>query len=343
LPEPWHRICVPGASRFTGGPRTFVSQLSQELNTRGIGVSFDPSDYRVDAVLVVGGTRHIEYLLRSQRRGIRVVQRLGALNWIQTWRTAGLSGFLRSRARNYITTLIRNHLSHHIVYQSQFSRDWWERVRGVSPVPATVVHNGVDLDMFQPTWGASRRAGGGNTSRIAIVEGRLDHRYDQTLSWAMEACRLLISAGQAVQLIVAGSLSSGARKMAEDLPSSTVLGSIPRSEVATLFSDVDCHLSIDVNPACPNSVIEALASGTPVVGFATGALPEILDGRGGLCIEYGGNPWRLERPDVAGLAEALFTVLADSQALGKSARMLAEERFDLRNMVDRYCEILFTD
>jgi glycosyltransferase involved in cell wall biosynthesis len=47
--------------------------------------------------------------------------------------------------------------------------------------------------------------------------------------------------------------------------------------------------SADLNAACPNSVIEALACGTPVLGYDTGALPEMVPPKSGRIAHYGGN------------------------------------------------------
>ena len=44
----------------------------------------------------------------------------------------------------------------------------------------------------------------------------------------------------------------------------------------------------------PNSVIEALACGLPVVSFDTGALPELVTPGAGRVVAYGGDPWRLD-------------------------------------------------
>jgi glycosyltransferase involved in cell wall biosynthesis len=54
--------------------------------------------------------------------------------------------------------------------------------------------------------------------------------------------------------------------------------------------DRSAHLlySADLNAACPNSVIEALACGLPVLAFDTGALQELVVGDAGRVVPYGG-------------------------------------------------------
>jgi hypothetical protein len=41
----------------------------------------------------------------------------------------------------------------------------------------------------------------------------------------------------------------------------------------------------------------------PVIGFDTGSLSEIVDGDAGCLVPYGGNPWKLEKPDIPALAK----------------------------------------
>jgi glycosyltransferase involved in cell wall biosynthesis len=101
--------------------------------------------------------------------------------------------------------------------------------------------------------------------------------------------------------------------------------------------------SADINPACPNSVIEALACGLPVVAFDTGAMNELVLGDSGRLVPYGGDPWNLEQPDINSLAKAASEILQNRQRFSIAARSQAEAFFDLDKMVDGYLNALLED
>jgi len=98
--------------------------------------------------------------------------------------------------------------------------------------------------------------------------------------------------------------------------------------------------SAEVNPPCPNSVIEALACGLPVVGFDTGSLAELVQGDAGRLAPYGADPWKLRPPDIPALAEAATEVLQDQDRFRKLARERAESAFDVGKMVNEYLKVL---
>jgi glycosyltransferase involved in cell wall biosynthesis len=98
--------------------------------------------------------------------------------------------------------------------------------------------------------------------------------------------------------------------------------------------------SADINAACPNSVIEALACGLPVAAFATGALPELVTGDSGRVVPYGGEPWKLEKPDLPALVNAAAEILDDQPRFRAAARQRAEEAFGLDGMIEKYLDVL---
>lgn len=54
------------------------------------------------------------------------------------------------------------------------------------------------------------------------------------------------------------------------------MGSKNMKEIAELLRKSDIFIYSHLNPPCPNSVLEAIASGLPVVGFDSGSMSELL-------------------------------------------------------------------
>lgn len=91
--------------------------------------------------------------------------------------------------------------------------------------------------------------------------------------------------------------------------------------------------------------IESLAAGTPVIAYARGALPEIIeDGKTGFLInpsdkDVRGN-WTIKKTGLAGLKEAVEKIysLPKNQylAIRKECRSEAERKYSLDQMIDNY-------
>jgi glycosyltransferase involved in cell wall biosynthesis len=181
-----------------------------------------------------------------------------------------------------------------------------------------VISNGVSLDEWR--FRAQPRRGG------AVWSGRIVPEKGTHL--AVEAARLagvpLTIAGPIddpayFERCVAGAVATGAEVK--------YAGHLDSAALSTLVGDSDVAL---VTPCWEEPfglvAIEALACGTPVAGFARGALPEILDTRTGA----------LARPeDAADLARQI----AAARGLSRGAcRRRAERRFSLESMTDHYVD-----
>jgi glycosyltransferase involved in cell wall biosynthesis len=117
-------------------------------------------------------------------------------------------------------------------------------------------------------------------------------------------------------------------------------GLVSPDQIPSLDRSAHLLFAADLNPACPNAAIEAMACGLPVIAFETGALPELVQADAGRLAPYGGDPWKLEPPDLEGLAEAGEQVLGDQPRFRAGARARAEAAFGLERMVDGYLQQL---
>ncbi len=331
-------ICIIPHKLGLGGPASFQSRLELELVSRGYRISHDVFDPANAVVLVNGGTRHIGKLLQVKRNGVRIVQRLNGMNWVHRVTNTGIKHFLRAEINNRILTTIRS-MADSIIYQSQFSQDWWKRVRGEVKAPGRVIYNGVNLEEFSPMGGENPPV---DHVRVLLVEGHLGSGYEQGLDSAVRMCQLLSQRlNHKVELMVVGSVPRALQQQYSgcevDL---NFRGVVKRTEIPAIDRAAHMLFSADVNAACPNSVIEALACGLPVIAYDTGSLPELVSGGAGSIARYGANVWKLEKPDLHALADAAQQVFTDQEKIRVAARARAVEMFDIRRIADQYLDVL---
>ncbi len=268
-----------------GGMVSFRGKFTAGLQAQGIAVTHDSQFPMLDSLLVIGGTRDLLGLWRAKRHGIRIVQRLNGMNWLHRLLPTGIKHYLRAEYGNWNLQFIRSLLADQIVYQSEFSRQWWERVYGPTPVPSSVVHNAVDLETYSPS---SHHAPPSLNYRVLLVEGSLMGGYELGLETAVKLVEQLNSEhhnqlGKQVELMVAGRVSDDVKSRWVQKTSIQIewAGLVPHENIPELDRSAHVLYSSDINAACPNSVIEALACGLPVLAFDTGALPELVTGDSG--------------------------------------------------------------
>ena len=120
-------ICIVPVVEGIGGMAAFRRKFEAGLTRRGMKITHDPAG-NCDAVLVIAGTRHILPLWQARRRGVRILQRLDGINWIHKRRRTGMRHFVRAEYGNLILSFIRARVATRILYQSEFTRRWWNDV-----------------------------------------------------------------------------------------------------------------------------------------------------------------------------------------------------------------------
>ena len=336
-------ICILPKLKGPGGPSSFQAKLIHGLSALGIGTHHDPHTPGTQAVLVIGATRQFGDLLYAKRNHIRIIQRLDGMNWLHKRQSTGWKHYLRSERMNLQLSFIRRWLADEIVYQSNFTRDWWNTVYGSLRKPNRVIHNGVDLNTFTPK-GKSELPR--DFIRLLVVEGSFKGGHERDLFNAVEAAnRLSARLDFHVELMIVGNAPMHMREQVACTHKASVrwMGLVPHEQIPELDRSAHLLFPAEINAACPNSVVEALASGLPVVSYATGSLPELIGEDGGAVVPYGSNYWHLEEPETDLLVEAAVKVLDDLPAFRASARSRAEKNFGLEQMVADYKEVLLGD
>ncbi|MCX7993966.1 MAG: glycosyltransferase, partial [Fimbriimonadales bacterium] len=104
-----------------------------------------------------------------------------------------------------------------------------------------------------------------------------------------------------------------------------------RSDVADILNAADIFTLPSKYEGNPMSVMEAMATGLPVVASRVGGIPELVEEEQmGILVPVGNEPC---------LVQALQTLVDNPdqrQRMGQAALQRARERFDIRNTVKQY-------
>ena len=321
----------------SGGPGSFQTRFEDALSKLGWSIRHGTSAQEglPDVAMVVGGTRQLGWLYRLKRRGVPIVYRLDGLLWLH--RLGGFrnssSRWLGAELRNGLAQWLHGRMADCVVYQSRFVENWWRDQGWWLPAQSVVISNGLDLNEFRP--GEADEKGTSLPPDVVCVEGHIDYS-----PYAIELLNFVADglAAQGTRLILHGGFGGRARKEQLD-ERIDYRGPLSREAIPPVYRN-RVYLSLDVNPACPNTVAEALASGAPVIGFDTGAVKELVGEQSGCIVPFGGNPWKGERPDFAALLRAYERVAADFASYSRAARRRAEDRYGIDQMVDAYIAVI---
>ncbi|MDA9993940.1 glycosyltransferase family 4 protein [Burkholderiales bacterium] len=326
-------IGFPHKPQFRGGPGSFQERMEIALKLRGDQVVYPEDELLPEVILVVGGTSQLRWLSRCKRQGSRVVHRLDGLNWRHRVEKTGVSHWMISEIRNKLMRYVRDKLADDVVYQSQFVMNWWHDKFGSALGREHIIYNAVDVKEFRPYTG--QRTG---LPILVSVEGVIQGDA-ATLEMVKHLSQQLIVSGRVQSLRMYGHLEPRAEELFGSIPGVEMCGAVPRDKIPGRLRDCDIFVNLEINPPCPNSVIEAMATGLPILGYDTGSLNELV-GMGGYLAEYSTDPWKLGQPSKNYLTEAANKVLLSREHLSYHARRIACERFSLNDMVQKYTDIL---
>jgi glycosyltransferase involved in cell wall biosynthesis len=168
---------------------------------------------------------------------------------------------------------------------------------GAAPERVHTILNGIDAELFFPRDAASVRSSLGiaQDRRVVLFVGRLSVR--KGVRELLAAVRRLLPRFADVDLAIIGTgrMAAAVRRLDDELPGRVhSLNACSRAEVAMWMAACDVLCLPSYSEGCPNVVVEALATGRPVVASAVGGVPELITPANGILVEPK-NAGQLER------------------------------------------------
>ena len=227
-----------------------------------------------------------------------------------------------------------------VVFVSELQRQFFAAL-GIAPARTEVVHSGIDLARFDldavAVQGRQLRQQYGIGDEELVVGLCAVFREEKRQVDLIEAVGRLVAAGVPARAVLVGDGSLRpqieARIASLGLQDKVILAGF-QQDVRPWIAMCDVMALTSHAEAFPIATLEYMALGKPIVASNVGGLPEQ--------IEHGLNGLLYPAGDVAALTAALQR-LADPalcRKLGQGALQAAHQRFDVRQMIQRY-ELIF--
>jgi glycosyltransferase involved in cell wall biosynthesis len=299
------KLCLPNLEAERGGSGTFRRLWRAWLTQQGLPWTEDlQGDYDLLFVNAWQVPYRVVYQAKRARPGLRVIHRIDGAGR-DYGRTDGADAIQQSV----------NTLADLTIFQSDYSRHSTRRY-GLISVDGGIIYNPVDTQHYHPP--AHRAPLAGRRPRILTAIWSPNRRKG---AWRIP---LLARAHPGVDFYFAG------QAQFEDTPPN--LHSQPpldHNGLAELMRSVDLFMNLSENDPCPNIVLEALASGLPVLYHPSGGTPELVG-------EEGGRPFS----DEASFGAQLDSLLAALPRHQAAARARAQQKFDQGLIFPQYWQAI---
>lgn len=119
-----------------------------------------------------------------------------------------------------------------------------------------------------------------------------------------------------------------------------LLGQYEQKNAPSLYAQADAFIMNKYNDSCPNTVIEAMSSGLPIIYSDSGGVPEMVGNQAGVPLRVPQGWDDINHvPSVNDLAAAMIYVSKNHAEMSIAARKRAVDKFEITNWLQRHNKI----
>lgn len=246
------KICIPIQQKKEGGMYTFLGLFRSFLDRSGIEY-VEKLDEPCDVLFVNSWVVSSSDVLRAKKKypHLRVVQRVDGS--AQDYGRYDDSDIKQAKV-NLLTDLT--------VFQSNYCRYSTKFKFSIIKDDGPVIYNPVDLDKFCPL---GKRMDFSSQIKVACAS------WSTNIKKGARDIYEIAKSNQGINFILCGCYPDAPR-----LPNIYMQGVLDREELSVALRSCDIFLHMAENDPCPNVILEALASGLPVLYKDSGGVPELV-------------------------------------------------------------------
>jgi glycosyltransferase involved in cell wall biosynthesis len=326
-----YKILICPSPKAEGGPGIFISSLLRDFRKRGYVVTTNPlGSWDVALVNLSGKRVRLLGFLKGSRKVVfrsagwyipEVFQRLNR-RWLSIYDKI-----------NVDTAYALNN-SDVVIYQSKWAKQSLDRL-AKQEGEWRIIWNGTDITHFRPLpvtkSGKSKLVTLGSVGKIRLERLATLARLSKLLDFPHK----FLVVGYVVDEI-ANDLAriEGDPVLRERFE---FAGLIPHEELPAWYNKMDCLVHPIPGDSCPNTVIEALACGIPVVTLGEGGAAELVGDAG---IDVPGSLTDFSDDRLEEIVEAIRKVLASRTLYTSRARNRAVNYFNIVEVAAQYLEAM---
>ena len=234
------------------------------------------------------------------------------------------------------------HRADHVFWQSDFCRRAANHFLGKREGPGEILFNAIDTrGHFRP---ANVRQ---DRPFTFLLTGRIDSHMAYRVESTITGLRAARFAGLDSRLLIAGCIDPSTivkiQQLIRRLDLSTHVdfsGPYTQNNAPAIYQSADAYVITKYLDPCPNTVLEAMACGLPVLYSASGGVPELVGPKAGLGL-YVPENWEntIHIPSSEAVGEGMVKIAHGALEMGISARQRAENEFEITSWIERHREI----
>ena len=233
------------------------------------------------------------------------------------------------------------HNADYVFYQSNFSKFCSDKFLGKINSPNEILYNAVDINIFRPLKKKELKK-----ELNFLVTGKYQDHLFYSLEYSIKLLSTLNKNGISSNISFAGYFENIVKKkilkLAEELKIEnriSFVGQYFQENANQIYNAADIYLYFVHQSNCPNSILEAMATGLPIISVSTGGVPEIVDENCGVCL-YSEPSW--DKPTVPNIDEAVDGVkkiLKDYSFFSDSCLKKVKKNHNFNDWINRHKEV----
>ena len=234
------------------------------------------------------------------------------------------------------------HESDYVFWQSKFCKQSAEYFLGKRKGRGEILYNAVDTNFFIPQYKKVNR------DFTFLITGKIGYELNYRIEISILGLHNAIKKGLNFRLVIAGDIDRGVKEQNLQLIKElgienkvSFLGKYSQKNAVKIYQMAEAYIMMKYLDPCPNTVIEAMSCGLPVLHSSSGGVPELVGSDAGVSLQvidnYKNNSVTPTKEEVG---SGMITLFENYEVLKKNARRRAVVNFDIEKWIQKH-KIIF--